>query len=138
MYGILGSGPFQEQLGRVYFSPVKGFVHGFMDLVFSYNGRYYIVDWKSNHLGDAAEDYSQESLARAMVHHKYDLQYLLYTLALDLHLEQRIRDYDYDRDFGGIFYIFLRGVDKDLGPEYGIFHDRPAKDTISRLKASMI
>ncbi|WP_168161191.1 exodeoxyribonuclease V subunit beta [Desulfatibacillum aliphaticivorans] len=136
--GIFGNGLPKDRPDRLHFSPVKGFVHGFMDMVFCFDGRYYIVDWKSNHLGNAPEDYGPESLAHAMVHHKYDLQYLLYTLALDLHLAQRIKDYDYEKHFGGIFYIFLRGVDKSLGPEYGIFQDRPGLDMIQRLKGALL
>ncbi|MBI9075008.1 MAG: exodeoxyribonuclease V subunit beta [Desulfatibacillum sp.] len=134
---VFGTGP-EKNNGRLFFSPVKGFIRGFMDMVFCFEGRYYIVDWKSNHLGNQVEDYGQESLARAMMHHKYDLQYLLYTLALDLHLKQRLKGYTYERDFGGVFYIFLRGVDKRKGPEYGIFHDCPSRETIQHLKSNLL
>ena len=62
----------------------------------------------------------------------YDLQYHLYTVALDKFLRQRIPEYDYETHFGGVHYLFLRGLD-DSRPEYGVFYHRPEKSTIERL-----
>jgi len=84
---------------------------GFIDLVFRHNGRYYLLDYKSNWLGENGEAYTPEAMARAMQSHRYDLQYQLYTLALHRYLRHRIADYDYQRHFGGVIYLFLRGVD---------------------------
>ncbi|HBA88086.1 MAG TPA: exodeoxyribonuclease V subunit beta, partial [Geobacter sp.] len=119
-----------DLFSRLSFAPVRGMLLGFIDLVFEHGGRYYIVDWKSNHLGNSVEDYGQASLRREMEQNLYPLQYLLYTVALDSFLRLRIPDYDYDRHFGGIFYLFLRGVD---GTGNGVFADRPPKEFIAEL-----
>lgn len=120
------------------FSPIKGYMHGFIDMVFCHKGRYFLVDWKSNHLGVQVQDYGQAALKKAMEEHLYTLQYHLYALALDLYLSEKIADYDYDKHFGGAFYIFLRGVDPGLGPDFGIFADRPDRKTIETMKSRLI
>ncbi|WP_224984390.1 exodeoxyribonuclease V subunit beta [Geomonas agri] len=124
-----------ELFSRLSFSPVRGMLLGFIDLVFELNGRYYIVDWKSNHLGNSPGDYGQAALKREMEASFYPLQYLLYTVALDNYLRLRIEDYDYDRHFGGIFYLFLRGID---GTGNGVFADRPPKEFIAELAAVLL
>ncbi|MDA5563099.1 UvrD-helicase domain-containing protein [Cobetia sp. MMG027] len=91
---------------------MHGMLKGFIDLTFQSGGRWYVLDWKSNYLGERPEDYLGESLARAMVEHRYDLQYVLYTLALHRLLKARLgEDYDYERCMGGVLYVFLRGLD---------------------------
>jgi exodeoxyribonuclease V beta subunit len=117
------------------FSPVQGMLRGFMDLVVEHGGRFYIIDWKSNHLGNSVFDYNQTSMRREMEESMYPLQYLLYTVALDSYLRLRIPDYHYDRHFGGVFYIFLRGVD---GNSNGIFVDHPPKELIRELSAVLL
>lgn len=114
------------------FAPFSGFLKGYIDLVFEHAGRFYIVDWKSNWLGRAADDYTPEAIAAEMRRHHYTLQYHFYALALHRHLASRVRDYDYERHFGGVFYIFLRGVDPDR-PTLGIFRDTPATARIAAL-----
>ncbi len=111
-----------------------GFLKGFIDLVFEFNGRFYIVDWKSNSLGYRAEDYGPAAMRREITERGYDLQYHLYTVALDRYLRTRIAGYDYERHYGGVRYIFLRGV-TPAKPELGIFRDRPAAEKIARLSA---
>jgi exodeoxyribonuclease V beta subunit len=74
-----------------------------------------LADYKSNHLGSHAEDYCPERLDAAMLEHRYDLQYLIYTVALRRFLARRIHDYSYERHFGGAFYLFLRGMRPDSG-----------------------
>jgi exodeoxyribonuclease V beta subunit len=113
-------------------------VRGFMDLVFVQEGRYYLVDWKSNHLGWQVEAYGQAALAREMERHVYHLQYLLYTVALDRFLAARLPDYDYDRHFGGVFYLFLRGIDAGRGPAFGVYADRPAQRLIADLRQTLL
>ena len=120
---------------RLSFVPVQGMLRGFMDLVVEQGGRYFILDWKSNHLGNRVEDYDQPGMRREMEQNLYPLQYLLYTVALDKYLSLRVADYDYDRHFGGIFYLFLRGVD---GRGNGVFCDRPEKRFIEELSAALI
>lgn len=123
---------------RFTFDPVKGFLRGFMDLVFHRDGRYYLVDWKSNHLGDSVEDYHQKALLHAMVGEGYVLQYHLYCVALHRYLRQRVEVYDYDEHFGGLFYVFLRGVDPCRGMGYGVFSARPEKETIEGLEGMIV
>ncbi|MDU7257380.1 MAG: exodeoxyribonuclease V subunit beta [Escherichia coli] len=106
------------------FMQVRGMLKGFIDLVFRHEGRYYLLDYKSNWLGEDSSAYTQQAMAAAMQAHRYDLQYQLYTLALHRYLRHRIADYDYDRHFGGVIYLFLRGVDKEH-PQQGIYTTRP-------------
>ncbi len=87
-----------------------GYLRGFIDLVVRDQGRYWIVDWKSNHLGDMPGAYTQGALARVMARHAYPLQFVLYTLALHRLLAVRLPDYDYERTIGGVCYVFLRGA----------------------------
>ena len=115
------------------FAPVRGLMKGFIDLVFEFQGRYYLLDYKSNHLGDRVEDYDQPALAAAMAHHHYDLQYLIYTVALHRFLAQRLPDYDYDRHLGGAYYLFLRGMRPQHGKRYGVYYARPDRQLIEGL-----
>ncbi len=120
------------------FSVIQGYLKGFMDLVFEDKGRFYLVDWKSNYLGPALSDYQGDKLYQVMVREKYILQYLFYTVALHCYLGQRIADYDYDKHFGGLFYVFLRGVRGRRGAEYGIYHDRPKLKLIEQLGSLLV
>ncbi len=126
-----GSAP--SPSARFHFDPVKGFLRGFMDLVFVHGGKYFLVDWKSNHLGDTVEDYHRDALAAAMAREGYVLQYHLYCVALNRYLRNRLEGYAYDAQFGGVIYVFLRGVDPAKGPEYGIFRARPDGEDVARL-----
>ena len=112
---------------------VQGMLKGFIDLTFAYQGRWYVLDYKSNWLGDTPSDYSRENMARMMIDHRYDLQYQLYSLALHRLLKQRLPDYDYDRHFGGIIYLFLRGVQANDPERHGIYDHRPSKQLIEQL-----
>ena len=111
---------------------------GFIDLVFEQDGRFYLLDWKSNHLGYKLQDYHHEKLHEVMVREKYVLQYLIYTVALHHYLAQRIADYSYESHFGGLFYVFLRGVRPEKGSEYGIYYTRPAAGLIDRLSKVLV
>ncbi len=129
---------FPERIGRMTFSRVKGFMKGFMDMVFQYQDRFYLVDWKSNHLGNRVEDYNQEGVIRAMEEGGYHFQYHIYTVALNMYLKLRLPGFDYKRHFGGVYYIFLRGVDPGRGPHFGIYRHRPPGKLIEALCAQMI
>lgn len=124
-------------LGRLQFSPVDGFLRGFMDLVFRHEGRYYLLDWKSNWLGPRSIDYSQQNLEKTMRQSFYSLQSLLYAWAVDRYLKQRLPEYRYDHNFGGIFYVFVRGLDCAT-PEYGIHYSKPDQNLLSRLGAALV
>ena len=113
------------------FTTLQGMLKGFMDLVFEHQGRFYVLDYKSNHLGDSADAYGPDALQQAMIQHRYDLQYQLYTLALHRYLASRLPDYDYERHIGGVFYLFLRGMQADSSQ--GIFFTRPEPALIHAL-----
>ncbi|MGN5093452.1 exodeoxyribonuclease V subunit beta [Aeromonas hydrophila] len=107
------------------FATVQGMLKGFIDLVFEWQGRWYLLDYKSNHLGMSPADYSRSALEQAMAEHRYDLQYQLYSLALHRLLALRLPGYDFEQHFGGVFYLFLRGM-----PQGGIFHTRPSRELV--------
>ncbi|HHF4963898.1 exodeoxyribonuclease V subunit beta [Haemophilus influenzae] len=113
------------------FEQIQGMVRGSIDLVFRHNGKYYLVDYKSNFLGSTLASYNQEALKKEMLHSHYDWQYLIYTLALHRYLQSVVPDYDYARDFGGVFYLFLRGMNGE--PQSGVFYDRPSVELITEL-----
>ncbi|WP_118855050.1 exodeoxyribonuclease V subunit beta [Haemophilus haemolyticus] len=113
------------------FEQIQGIVRGSIDLVFRHNGKYYLVDYKSNFLGSTLSDYNHEALKKEMLHSHYDWQYLIYTLALHRYLQSVVPDYDYARDFGGVFYLFLRGMNGE--PQSGVFYDRPSVELITEL-----
>lgn len=92
------------------FTLISGYMSGAIDLIFREKGRYYLLDWKSNHLGYEIVDYHRPRLKVEMQRHAYELQALIYTLALHRYLGTRLMDYDYERDFGGFYYLFIRGV----------------------------
>lgn len=114
------------------FLQVQGMLKGFIDLVFRWHGKYYLLDYKSNWLGDNREAYTQQAMAQVMIDHRYDLQYQLYTLALHRYLKHRLTKYNYDEYFGGVFYLFLRGMDGSSS-DNGVFHTRPTHSCISQL-----
>ncbi|MFZ5519322.1 MAG: exodeoxyribonuclease V subunit beta [Candidatus Zhuqueibacterota bacterium] len=137
--GLTRSGePLPGRIGQLVFSPAEGFLRGFIDLVFQHDGRYYIIDWKSNYLGARVGDYDETALRVAMDQSHYTFQYLLYTLALHQYLKYRIPGYDYETMFGGVFYIFLRGVDPSLGASFGVFADRPSGQAVDSLCRDLI
>ena len=114
------------------FEAIKGMLRGFMDLVFCHNGKYYLVDYKSNFLGVEPQNYVGKSLEQAMLANHYDWQYLFYTLALHRYLQQRDANYDYKTHFGGVFYCFLRGMNGEN--QDGVFFDKPDYTLIQALE----
>jgi len=113
---------------------LRGLLVGFVDLIFRHQGRYCIVDYKSNHLGNQIADYTPARLEEAMRAHRYDLQYLLYTLALHRYLQYRLPEYDYSTHIGPVCYLFLRGMDPQT-PESGVFRTLPDPGLIQELDA---
>jgi exodeoxyribonuclease V beta subunit len=119
------------------FAPLAGYLTGFIDLVFENDGLWYLVDYKSNHLGPRAEDYAPARLIDEMARHHYFLQYHLYVVALHRYLALRLGDYDYDRHFGGVYYLFLRGMSPRNPFRRGVFYDRPPRALIETLSERM-
>jgi len=114
-----------------------GLITGVIDLVFEYQGRYYLADYKSNLLGSNLENYRPENLQQAMLGRRYDLQALLYAVALHRLLAIRLSNYDYEKHFGGCYYLFLRAMRPQHGRHYGIHFDRPGLKTIQQLDQLM-
>jgi exodeoxyribonuclease V beta subunit len=123
-------GRFVERLEHLGFPPLAGFLKGFIDMVFVQGGRWYVVDYKSNHLGPRPEHYAPAHLLGSMDQHHYFLQYHLYAVALHRYLERRLHGYDYEHHFGGVYYLFLRGMSPRFPRLSGVFHDRPSRDLI--------
>jgi exodeoxyribonuclease V beta subunit len=120
---------------------LRGFVKGFIDMIVEHDGRFWIVDWKSNHLGDTEQDYAAAPVEAAMASHAYHLQALLYTVALHRYLKTRVRDYSYETHIGGYLYLFVRGVRphwRDAGAQAGVHVRRPAFELVALLDAAMI
>lgn len=109
---------------------VNGMFKGFIDLLFVQDGRYYLADYKSNWLGNTAAAYTAAAMDACVLKHRYDLQYALYSLALHRLLRSRLPGYSYERDVGGVAYLFLRGVE---GREQGLHFVKPPLELIERL-----
>jgi len=122
-----------ETLQPLEIETFQGMVNGIIDLVFEHEGKYYIADYKSNFLGGRFGDYSPLELKKAVLERRYDLQYLLYTLAMHRFLGQRLPDYRYNRHMGGVFYLFLRGMRPPSGPDCGVYFDLPDRSLIQAL-----
>ena len=129
---------FPARLEKLDFQPARGFMKGFIDLVFQFQGRFYLVDWKSNFLGARVEDYHPEFLVRAMEAHGYRLQLNLYVLALHRYLKYRVPGYRYAEHFGGAYYLFLRGMDPGEEEAFGIYYESPGEGLIEALSQSLI
>jgi exodeoxyribonuclease V beta subunit len=100
---------------------LHGMVIGFADLVFEHEGRYWVLDYKSNSLGKTDANYDVSALESAMAHHRYDVQAALYLLALHRLLRARLgTTYDPSRQLGGALYLFLRGIRGPACGEYAI------------------
>jgi exodeoxyribonuclease V beta subunit len=116
---------------------IYGMLTGAIDLVFSHDGKYYLADYKSNHLGSDFDAYKEEALDSNNDKKAYTLQYLIYSLALHLHLAERIENYDYAEHFGGVFYLYMRGMHpKHKGK--GVFYHLPEKHVIDALSSYLI
>jgi exodeoxyribonuclease V beta subunit len=127
-----------EIMEKLRFSPARGYMKGYMDMVFRHGNRFYLVDWKSNFLGGQAADYNADALSRVMAESFYFLQYHIYTVALNRFLQLRISDYKYETHFGGVYYLFLRGMDPACGRRCGIYYDRPGERFIESLTETLI
>ncbi len=115
---------------------MKGYLTGFVDLVCQYGEKYYIIDYKTNYLGDNMVDYGHAALVAAMQSHNYGLQYWIYTLVLHRHLSNLVLDYSYETHFGGVLYLFLRGM-SSASPGNGIYAVLPDYTTLSTLDKSI-
>lgn len=114
---------------------VSGFLHGFVDLVVKWQGRYWVIDYKSNHLGQSAPDYHPDQLLKDVRLHDYDFQYHLYLLALDQHLQQALPDYHFDNHMGGVLYLYMRGIDSAGG---GVHYYQPSSAILASMRKLLV
>ena len=129
---LSGEPQYQATAKGLNFSLITGLMRGFIDLVARHNGQYFIVDYKSNLLGAYRENYNQRELGKVISSHRYDLQYLIYTVALHRFLQYRMGErYSYQQHFGGVYYLFVRGMAP--ASECGVWYDRPSAELIHRL-----
>lgn len=117
-----------EAVHKLNFEHISGYLKGYIDLIFEYQGQYFVADYKSNTL----DGYDQNSLLGAMAHSHYYLQYLIYSVALHRYLAQRMAGYDYKTHFGGVYYLFIRGMSVD-NEGAGVFYDLPSFELIDAL-----
>ena len=124
-------------VGMLDFKRMSGYLKGFIDLVFETQGRFYVLDWKSNYLGAQVSDYDQPCIEQAMAEHGYHLQYLLYTVAVHRYLQRRVVGYQYETHFGGVLYLFIRGVRPQWttadGAASGVYFHKPALSIVTQL-----
>ncbi|MDF7671262.1 exodeoxyribonuclease V subunit beta [Orbaceae bacterium ESL0721] len=120
--------PLSRLCPQLDFDTVEGMLKGFIDLLFEWQGKYYIIDYKSNWLGNSADDYNMDAINQAMCEHRYELQYQLYSLAVHRFLRSRLTNYQYQQHFGGVYYLFLRGL-----PHNGTFYYLPDEQFITEL-----
>jgi exodeoxyribonuclease V beta subunit len=109
-------------------------LRGFIDLVIEHDGQFWVVDYKSNWLGTTPAAYDEAATAAAVREHRYDLQYLLYSVALRRLLRQRLPRVDVNDHFGGVLYLFLRGMDGS--GRHGMHRDRPEPALLDAIEAS--
>ena len=122
----------QQTRPRLEADTLNGMLKGFIDLVFEHHGKYYVLDYKSNWLGVDDNAYTTEAMTQAVLEKRYEVQYVLYLLALHRLLKNRLPDYDPEQHLGGAVYVFLRGLQ---GPAAGTVFDRPETALIERLDA---
>ena len=116
--------PYAERLERPLLGdqPLKGYLSGSVDAVLRLpDGRFLIVDYKTNFLGTAAADYTD--LAAAMLHSHYPLQALLYGVVVHRYLRWRLPGYDPATHLGGVLYLYVRGM---CGPQTPLVDGHPA------------
>ncbi len=122
-----------EPVAEVGRRELDGMMHGFIDLIFEAEGRFYVADYKSTWLGYTYNDYQPGTLCQNNQHHLYDLQYLIYALALHRYLQQSLTDYDPGRHFGGVYYLYLRGMKGAEGNGEGVFYSAISPELLDAL-----
>jgi exodeoxyribonuclease V beta subunit len=125
---------FKQAAQQLDFFHINGFLRGFIDLVFEYQGAYYVLDYKSNWLGNSISDYHQ--LIPAMAQHHYYLQYLIYSAAVRRFLHQRLPHFS-DDQFGGVYYLFMRGMGAQNG-QNGVYFNRPSMELLDQIEAALM
>ena len=127
-----------ERVTGLDFADFEGFLRGFLDLVFYKGGQFFVLDYKSNHLGSRYADYERPKLQTVMESHHYLLQALLYSVATHRYARARLPGYRYSAHFGGVSYLFLRGVDPEQPhSKRGVYFFRPSESLIEDLSRAL-
>jgi exodeoxyribonuclease V beta subunit len=114
---------------------LRGLMTGKIDLVFEHAGRFHVLDYKGNWLGEHTGDYTGTALRTAMDHSHYRLQALLYTVAVHRFLRQRLPDYAPARHLGEYIYLFVRAA--GLSPGAGVFAERFPDALVAAVDAAL-
>ena len=124
---------YASRIAKLGFGELHGFMKGFIDLVFEHEGRWYVVDYKTNFLGPSRSDYAGHRLTAMMHHHHYTLQSLIYSVAVHRYLGNRLAGYDFESHFGGIFYLFVRGMAPSFPAGHGVYQHHPTEALVEGL-----
>lgn len=120
-HGAPTSAPeYYQRLAEVGSPAVQGFLRGYIDLMFEWEGRWYVADYKSNTL----PRYDEENVCEAVQRQHYVLQGQLYSVAAHRHLQQRVPDYDPERHWGGALFLFVRGMRGSRSAGTSVFFDQ--------------
>ena len=122
--------PYQKGEGIQEVEFKEGLIKGVIDCLFYHNGFYYLLDWKTNWLGPEHQFYENVHLQAAMQAHAYFLQATIYTEAIKRYLSV-VEKRPFEECFGGVFYLFLRGMQP--GETTGIYHFLPLHANLERV-----
>jgi exodeoxyribonuclease V beta subunit len=123
----------KTELKNLNFTPARGFMKGYIDMIFEHQGKYYLIDYKSNMLGNQQTAYHHKELNKIIARENYILQYHIYTIALHRYLSTRLPNYKYEEHFGGVYYLFLRGMTPETGADFGVYRDMPEVELVQGL-----
>ena len=112
-------------------SETAKYLNGSIDLVYQYQGKFYVADYKSNYLGTSFSDYNLENMEKSMMQSSYFLQASIYLVALHRYLKKRLSNYDPQQHLGGATYLYLRGMDSEKAT--GVFNWNPDIELILEL-----
>ena len=121
------------QINLPLYRKLKGMMHGFIDLIFEANGKFYLCDYKSSHLGDDFSAYQFDKLQQHIEANYYDLQYLIYSLALHRYLQGQLADYEPNKHFGGVYYLYLRGMTAQNSKQTGVYFNPLSVEQLNNL-----
>jgi exodeoxyribonuclease V beta subunit len=111
---------YYQRLAEIGSPTLQRFLRGYIDLMFEWDGRWYVADYKSNTL----PRYDAENVCEAVQRQHYVLQGQLYSVAAHRHLQQRVPDYEPAHHWGGALFLFLRGMRGPRSAGASVFFDR--------------
>ncbi|UDQ96645.1 UvrD-helicase domain-containing protein [Lentisphaerota bacterium WC36G] len=110
---------------------LRGFMNGKIDLIFEHDDKFFIIDWKSSYLGDFNENYNIDAIKKDMFEKNYYLQAAIYTVALKAFLSNKIANFNFEKQFGGVLYLYVRGIDQQLNT--GVWSMNPDTNVIEQI-----